>query len=172
MPSGKKIETVSELSEYLKNSTGFLLTDYRGLTVSQITRLRRSLREIGAEYKVVKNSLFKLATQDMGEEGLAEMLAGPTAVAFVHQDAIAAAKALVDFMRVSKALELKGGLVDGHLYGAEQIQALSKIPPRDVLISQLLGGLQSPISSLVGTLQGIISEFVFTVQAVADQKAA
>ena len=172
LPKEKKVEFVRKLREDITSSKAFLLTDYRGLNVSEITALRRSLRDTGAEYRVVKNTLFQLAAEDLGESGLAGLLEGPTAVAFVHQDAIATAKALVGFMRVHKALSIKGGYMDGGLFDGEQIQALSKVPPREVLVSQLLGALQSPMAGLVGTLQGVVSEFVYTLQAVADKKAA
>lgn len=172
MPKEAKVQLVDELREEIKGSKAFLLTDYRGLTVSEISALRRNLRNSGAEYKVVKNTLFELAAQELGEESIAQYLEGPTAVAFVQDDPIAPAKAIVDFMRDHKALSIKGGFVEGHLYGADQIQALSKIPPRDILLSQMIGAFQSPIAGLVGTLQGVMSNLVYTLQAVADQKAA
>lgn len=172
LPKEKKVESVRKLHEDIANSIAFLLTDYRGLSVSEITALRRSLRDTGAEYRVVKNTLFQLAAEDLGESGLVEFLEGPTAVAFVHKDAIATAKALVEFMRVHKSLSIKGGYLEGSVFGGEQIQALSKVPPREVLVSQLMGALQSPMAGLVGTLQGVMSEFVYTLQAVADKKAA
>jgi len=172
LPKEKNVESVRKLHEDIANSSAFLLTDYRGLSVSEITALRRSLRDTGAEYHVVKNTLFQLAAEDLGESGVLGLLEGPTAVAFAHQDVIATAKALVEFMRVHKALSIKGGYLDGSVFDGEQIQALSKVPPREVLVSQLLGALQSPMAGLVGTLQGVVSEFVYTLQAVADKKAA
>jgi len=172
LPSEEKTEMVRELREDIKGSNVLLLTDYRGLTVSEISALRWNLREAGAEYKVVKNTLFKLAAEDMADSGLYQLLVGPTAVAFVHNDVIAPAKAIVDFMAEHKELSIKGGFVDGHLWSADQIEAVSRVPPRDVLTSQLIGSLQSPIAGLVGTLQGMMSNLVYTLQAVADKKAA
>ncbi len=160
------------MHEDIQDSNALLMTDYRGLTVSEITELRRSLRGAGTDYTVVKNTLFELAAKDLVKEDVTPLLVGPTAVAFVHQDPIASAKALVDFARTHKALEIKGGYVEGRVLGADQINALSKIPPREVLISQMLGAFQSPIAGFVGTLQGLMSQFVFTLQAVADKKAA
>lgn len=172
MPKQEKIDAVNKLHDDIRNSGGFVITDYRGLTVSEMTTLRRNLREFGSSYKVVKNTLFQRAAEGMEGTGMYDMLEGPTAVAFVEKDPVGTAKALVDFARKHKDLEIKGGLVEGHVLGADQIQALSKVPPREVLISQMLGAFQSPIAGFVGTLQGIISEFVFTLQAVADHKAA
>ncbi|MHB0913924.1 MAG: 50S ribosomal protein L10 [Armatimonadota bacterium] len=169
MPKQRNIDQVAELKQDLERSKALLLTDYRGLRVSEISDLRRKLRAMGASYKVVKNTLFELAS---GNEEVFPMLTGPTAIAFVGNDPVASAKALVDFAREHKALELKGGVVEGRVLGAEQIQALSKVPPRDVLIAQMVGSIQSPLSNLVGTLQGVMSGLVYTLQAVAAEKAA
>lgn len=172
MQKEEKVELVRELRENINESNALLLTDYRGLKVSEISALRRNLREIGAEYKVVKNTLFELAAEGISDTGIIQLLEGPTAIAFVHNDPIASSKAIVDFMRVHKALSIKGGIVEGQLYGADQIRALSTVPPREILISQMMGAIQSPITNLVGTLQGCLSNLVYTLQAVADQKAA
>ena len=172
MPKEKNIEQVREIRADLESSKALLITDYRGLTVSQITTLRRKLRETGAEYKVVKNTLFHLAAEGLISNEIDEMLAGPTAIAFVSDDPIAPAKILSDFVKESKILSLKGGYFEGMVYSAEQVQALAKIPPKDVLIAQVVGGIAAPLSGLVGTLNGVISNFVYTLQAVADQKAA
>jgi len=168
----KKVEMVQELQEDLQRSKALLLADYRGLRVSEVSALRRKLREVDAEFKVVKNTLFERAMVEGGESVLGQMLTGPTAITFVHGDPIGPAKALVDFTREHKALSIKGGYVEGTVYSAEQVQALSKVPPREVLIAQMLGSMQSPLSGLVGTLQGVISSLVYTLQSVADKKAA
>lgn len=172
MPKEEKIEAVQELRKNIEGSSSLLLTDYRGLTVSEITNLRKNLRGAGAEYKVVKNTLFRLAAEKLADSGVYDLLAGPTAVAFVQNDPIAPAKAIMDFAKEHKELEVKGGYVEGRLLSAEQIQALSKIPSKEVLLAQLLGSMQSPISGLIGTLQGLMSNLVYTLQAVSDQKAA
>jgi len=172
LPKEEKVRLVDELRENINSSSALLLTDYRGLTVSEITALRRNLRETGTEYKVVKNTLFEMAAQGIVDSLLVELLKGPTAVAFVHNDPIAPAKAIVDFMRDHKALSIKGGVVEGQFCSGDQIQALSKVPPLEILIGQLMGAIQSPITGLVGTLQGCMSNLVYTLQAVVDQKAA
>jgi large subunit ribosomal protein L10 len=172
LPKEEKVEAVQEIRKSIEGSSSLLLTDYRGLTVSEITTLRRTLHDAGADYKVVKNTLFKLAADKLAESGIYDLLAGPTAVAFVHNDPIAPAKAIVDFAREHKELEVKGGYVEGRLLTADQIQTLSRIPPKEVLLAQLVGSIQSPISGFVGTLQGLLSNLVYTLQAVADQKTA
>jgi large subunit ribosomal protein L10 len=172
VPREDKVQLVREFRDKIQGSSALILTDYRGLTVSDITALRRKLREAGAEYKVVKNTLFGLAAKDLGYEELSAYLSGPTAVAFIANDPVTPAKALMDFIREYKIPRIKGGLVDGRAYGPAQIEALSKIPPKEILVSQLLGSIQAPISGLVGTLQGLMSNLVYTLQAIADKKAA
>lgn len=171
MPKEEKIERVRGLREDIEGARGLLLTGYRGLTVGEMSDLRGSLRQAEAEYKVVKNTLFELAAKDLLDPDIVRFLEGPTAVAFMHGDAIAPARALVNFMRDHKALSIKGGLVEGHIYDASQIQALSTVPSRDVLIAQLMSAVQSPVTGLVGTLQGLMSSAVYTLQAVVDKKA-
>ena len=172
MPKEEKVQAVQELRESIEGSRSILLTDYRGLTVSEITALRRTLHQVGADFKVVKNSLFKLAAEKLGDTGIYDLLAGPTAAAFVHNDPIAPAKAIMDFAKNHKELEVKGGYVEGRMLTADQIQALSRIPSKEVLLAQLLGSIQWPIAGFVGTLQGLISNLVYTLQAVSEQKAA
>lgn len=172
MPKPEKIEFVRELHEDLVAAKGLLLTDYRGLKVSEITDLRRKLRDAGASYKVVKNTLFHLAAQDRAEVGLDQYLEGPTGIAFATGDVIGTAKALVDFAKTHKTMAIKAGFLDGQVFDADQVVALSKIPPRDQLIAQMVGGIGAPLSGFVGTLQGVLSGLVFTLQAVADQKSA
>lgn len=176
MPTTQKEETVSEIAEAIQGSQAVLFTDYRGLTVAQVSDLRKQLRDSGTTFTVVKNTLFKRAADGKipADPQLDATLNGPTAVAFANQDAIATAKAFVDYIAANRntPLKIKGAVVDGRFYDAKQVEALSKVPPREVLISQMLGSLQSPISGLVGTLNGIIGNFVFTLQAVADKKQA
>jgi large subunit ribosomal protein L10 len=168
IPTAEKEQAIQELSDLIGRSKGAILTDYRGFTVSEITELRKRLREKGAVYHVVKNTLFKRALQD--GEGLNQYLEGPTAIAFALEDPVAPTKALLDFIKEKKKGEVKAGYIEGVVYTEPQVDALSKLPPRDVLIAQVVGAIQSPITSLVNTLDGIISEFVRTVQAVADKQ--
>ena len=172
MAREEKTKLVEELRGDIQNSSGFLLTDYRGLTVSELSEFRRKLDEAGANYRVVKNRLFQLAAEGFVDSELAQLLEGPTAVAFVRDDPIAPARAIAEFMRGHKTVSIKGGFVEGHLYDADKIRALSTVPPHEVLVSQLVGAVQSPIAGLVGTLQGLMSELVYTIQAVADKEAA
>jgi len=174
MPTAQKEQTVAEVAEAIKQSQAVLFTDYRGLTVAQVTELRRELRNSGTSFSVVKNTLFRRAAEGQipSNPQLDETLNGPTAVAFANKDAVATAKAFVDYIAAHRGtpLKIKGAVLDGRFYDSAGVEALSKVPPREVLIAQMLGSLQSPISGLVGTLNGIVSNFVYTLQAIHDQK--
>jgi len=170
LPREDKVERVSELKGDIESSTAFYLTDYRGLSVSEISLLRRSLRAVGAEYKVVKNTLLRRAAEGIDDPGLTETMAGPTAIAFVREDPIAPAKTIVDFIKDHKTLSVKGGFMDGRFYDATSVHALSRVPPRDQLLAQLVGSMQAPITGLVGTMQSMMSNLVYTLQGVADKR--
>ncbi len=174
MPNPQKQLVVSELKEILSKSTGAIFTDYRGMTVAEVTTLRRRLRAVGAEYHVVKNTLFKRA---LGTELIPELdtlLTGPTAIAFAGGEVVAPTKAVFDFLRELKKpeVQVKGGWIDGKVYSVAEVTSLSKLPPREQILSQLIGALNGPASEFVGTLDGILGEFVRTVQAIAHLPAA
>jgi large subunit ribosomal protein L10 len=169
LPNPRKEKLVANIADALKRSKAVLLTDYRGLTVAQISDLRRRLREVNAEYHVVKNTLFARAAKEVGYD--VGTLEGPTAAAFAMNDPVGPAKVLMEYMQENKIPVPKGGFVEGRPITAEQFEALSKIPPREVLVAQMLAGLQSPLTGLVGSLQGIISNLVYTLQALVDKKA-
>jgi large subunit ribosomal protein L10 len=176
MPTVEKEQIVGEVAETLKNAQAAILTDYRGLTVAQVSDLRKKLRDSDTQFAIVKNTLFKRAADGIinPDPQLDETLNGPTAVAFALKDPVAAAKVLTDYIRDNRntPLAIKGAVVSGQFYTPAQVDALSRVPPREVLISQMLGSFQAPITGLVGTLNGIISNFVFTLQAVVDKKQA
>ena len=171
-PADAKVAVVTELRELVGQTKAAILTDYRGLSVAELTELRKKLRDVDAEYRVVKNTLFKLAAGDsMPVADMGEFLAGPTAIGFAKGDPVAVAKIILEYAQSHKAMSVKAGVMDGRILTAAQVEALSKTPPREVLLSQVLGSLQSPIAGFVGTLGGIISNFVFTLQAIADKQA-
>lgn len=170
-PKPQKVEQVEQIRQWLISSKGVIFTDYRGLNVSQITRLRRQLRQAQAEYRVVKNTLFRLAAQEVLQTELDDVLQGPTAAAFIRGDEVVAAKAVTDALRELRSLSIKGAVLGKKRYTADAVQQLAKLPSREVLVAQVVGGLQAPITGLVGTLQGILRGFVYTVQAIADKKS-
>jgi len=168
IPTAEKEQAIQDLTDLIGRSKGAILTDYRGFTVSEITELRKRLREQGAVYHVVKNTLFKRAMQN--GDGLEQYLEGPTAIAFALEDPVGPAKAVLDFIKEKKKGVVKAGYIEGVVYTEPQVGELSKLPSRDILIAQVVGGIQAPISGLVGALNGILSNFVYTLQAIVDKQ--
>ena len=147
MPKQEKIERVAELKERIEGSGALLLTEYRGLTVSEITELRRSLAEGGTRFQVIKNTLMKRAVNDAGVGELEAMIEGPSAVAFVDGDPVAAAKSVVDAAKKFPALSLKGGFMDGKVLSADEAKALASLESREVMLSKIAGLVKSEMSS-------------------------
>ena len=174
MPNAQKELIVSDLRDLAQGSKGAILTDYRGLTVAQVTKLRLKLRESDAEYHIVKNTLYKVALgRETVSPELDKLLTGPTAILFAKNDVVAPTKAILDFLRDLKNpdIKVKGGYIDGKIYNVEQVTALSKLPPREQIIATLIGTLDGPAANFVGTLDNIIGSFVRTIQAIADKVA-
>lgn len=146
---------VAEISEVIKGAQSVVLVDYRGLTVEEDTALRKQLREAGVNYKVYKNTLMNFAFKGTDFEALAPYLNGPSAIAVSTEDATAPARVLAEFAKKAKNLEIKAGVVEGTLYDAKGMQAVAEIPSRDVLISKLLGSLQSPIANFARVIKQI-----------------
>ena len=150
-----KEQKVAEIKEKLEKAQAIVLTKYQGLTVEEDTKLRKSLREAGVEYRVYKNTLVTLAAKELGIEGITEYLEGPVSIAFGYDDVTAPARILNDFAKDHKALELKAGVIDGELYDVDKIKQLATIPSKEVLIAKLLGSIKSPISSFARVLSAI-----------------
>ena len=142
-----KQPVVQEISERIKDAQSVVLVDHRGLTVEQDTQLRRELRQAGVVYKVYKNTMMNFAFKGTDCEGLSQYLEGPSAMAVSTEDATAPARVLAKFAKTAKALEIKGGVVEGIVYDAAGIANIAEIPSREELISKLLGSLQSPITN-------------------------
>lgn len=174
MSKGKesKAVVVSEIQKAWESSQSVILVDYRGLTVSEDTELRRQMREAGVQYQVLKNTLITRATESMGIEGLENVLKGPTAVAFGLNDAVAPAKVLSDFIKKTKKMEIKCGVLEGKMISAANVQALADLPSIDVLRAKMLGSLNAPITGFVTVLGGTIRSLLYTLNAIKDKKAA
>lgn len=170
--TSEKQAVVAELKGKLQNTKGAVLTNYRGLTVAQDTNLRRKLREAGVEYRVVKNTMTRIAANELGIEGLDAHLEGPTAIAMSFTDPVAPAKVISEFVKENKlqVLEVKAGLVEGKVIDTAGVKALASLPPREVLISKALAGMQSPIVGIVNVLQGNLRNLVYALEAVRKQK--
>jgi large subunit ribosomal protein L10 len=154
-----KQQIVSEISDKLKNSVSTVVVDYRGLSVAEVTELRKQLREAGVEFKVYKNSMTRRAAEANGLADLNAALTGPNAIAFSTEDVVAPAKILNDFAKKHEALELKAGVIEGNVATADEIKALADLPSREGLLSMLLSVLQAPIRNLA-----------LVTKAVAEQK--
>lgn len=146
---------VDEIAGYLSDAQAMVLVDYRGLTVEEDTKLRKSLREAGVDYKVYKNTLIKRAIKGTIFEGVADLCEGPTAIATSATDATAPARVLFEAAKTMPNLELKGGVVDGTFYDAKMIQVIATIPSREVLLGKLLGSIQSPITNFARVIKQI-----------------
>lgn len=166
----EKVERVDALKEMFSGARDYVFTDYRGMTVSQITTLRARLRELNADYRVVKNRFARIAFQQMEKPDVADYLIGPTAIALAENDSAPVVKALIDFAK-DAPLQVKGALVGDSVYDAAQASAFSKLPSREALIAQLMSVMQAPIQNFVYAANGVPTKLVRTLQAVADQKA-
>lgn len=146
---------VEEISGYLKDAQSVVLVDYRGLTVEQDTQLRKAMREAGVVYKVYKNTMMNFAFKGTECESLTQHLEGPNAIAISKTDATAPARILANFAKNAKALEIKGGIVEGSYYDAEGMTAIAKVPSREELLGKLLGSIQSPITNFARVINQI-----------------
>jgi len=166
-----KTKAIGELKESFQNAKDYIFTDYRGLTVEQITALRKQLRAKDVEYKVVKNNFARIAFEQLSAPDVSSYLVGPTAVAIAPKDPNEVAKILFEFLKETPALQVKGALIGSTIYNAAQTEAFSKLPGRLELISMLMSVMNAPARNLAAALNDIPSRLVRTVKAVADKKA-
>ncbi|HHV06783.1 MAG TPA: 50S ribosomal protein L10 [Firmicutes bacterium] len=170
MARPEKEAVVAELKDKFGRAQAVVLTDYRGLTVAEVTELRKRLREAGLEYKVVKNTLTRLAVNELVGEDLDPYLVGPTALAFSYEDPVAPAKILTEFAKSAKALQIKGALLEDEVIDSDAVKALADLPPYDILVAQLLGVLQAPVRGLVTVLGGPQRKLVYALDAIREKK--
>lgn len=167
-----KRETVREIQKWFDEASLVVFTDFRGLNVAEMKELRTKLRDVGGDYRVVKNTMTRFAIQNQELEGLLPLTDGPNALMFSAGDPVEPAKVLYDFIKVRKKLEVKGGLLEGTVVDATQVKTLSTLPSREVLVAQVLGGLQAPIYGLAYVLKANITGLVRALDAVREQKEA
>jgi len=165
-----KVDAIAAVKEKIGSAKDFIFTDYRGMTVDQITALRDKLREKNAEYHVIKNNFARIAFEQSNIAHAETMLLGPTAIAFIRDDANEIAKIFVDYAKESP-VKLKGGIVDNTFFDEKQIDAFSKLPGRKQLIAMLMSTMNAPLQNFVYALNGVTTKLVRTLQAVADKKA-
>jgi large subunit ribosomal protein L10 len=166
----QKAAVIDEVAAQISESEAVFAVDYRGISVPQAADLRSRLRDADASFRVVKNTLTERAADKAGAEGLKALLEGPTAMTFVRGDAAPAAKALADFRRTSGLLEFKGGWMNGAALDTAQMDAIARLPSRDVLNARLVGMVASPLTGLVTSLGGLIGGLARQLQQIAEQK--
>jgi large subunit ribosomal protein L10 len=171
-PRPDKVAIVEEITAKLNESVAVFVSEYRGMSVGQLANLRTPLRAAGAEHKVYKNTLARIAANDAGYEALSEHLLGPTALTFVTGDSVAAAKALLDQSKLNPLLVIKGGVLGTTPMSADDVKALANLPSREVLLAQLAGAFQAPLVKTAGLLQALPRNFAYGLSALIDQKAA
>lgn len=169
MPTPQKARQIEALVDQFERAQLTVVANYRGLSVSQLQDLRASLREANAEFTVAKNTLTRIASGRVGVEIPEEHLEGPTALMFAYEDVVAPAKALTDFVRSSRVLELKVGVMEGQVLATSDLEALASMPPREELLGKLVGMLASPMSRTVGVLGGPSRSLVNVLSARAEQ---
>jgi len=166
-----KNEIVEHYSGVFKTNPSVVLVEYKGLTVKELEGIRSNLKDADAELKIVKNTLLKIAAKDTEIEQITDLLSGPTAIAVCENDPTAAAKVFVKSVKDHPLLKIKGGVVEGNVVRADEITALSKLPSRPEMMSQLLGILSSPVSNFLGTLTQLQTKLLYALEAVKDTKS-
>ena len=167
----QKAEIVKNLKEKFLNSEGVFVTSFKGFTVAESNEIRKLIREKGGEFRVVKNTLIRLASQDTPAQPLNDFIQGPTALVIAYQDPVEVAKVLDKFIKDHSSLELRGFVIQGKGFNAEAIKDLVKLPPKEVLLAQVLGTFQAPLTNFVGLLSAIIRNFLYVLKAIEEKKS-
>lgn len=168
----EKNDQVAQLKALFEKSGAYFITDYQGLNVPDLTSLRKNLRNSNVKYMVAKNTLFRLAAREAGVAGLDDYFTGPTAVAFASDDPSVAAKILHTSYIEKEMPRFRAFVVEGQIHQPDEIRMLAELPPRTVLLSQVVAAVESPLTSLVGTLDGFFRELVGSIDALADKRKA
>ncbi|WP_069651090.1 50S ribosomal protein L10 [Caloranaerobacter ferrireducens] len=168
----QKKQIVQEIKDKIDRAQAVVLVDYRGLNVEEVNELRKKYREAGVEYKVYKNTLMRFAFKDAGLEEFNNYLTGPNAIAFSYDDPVSAAKVTSEFAKEHDKLEIKAGVVDGEVIDVNRVKELANLPSREVLIAQVLGGLNGPITGFANVLQGTIRKLVYALNAIKEKQEA
>ena len=176
MVQHKKLNTVENLKERLAGAKAIILVDYKGINVEQVNKLRNLFKEAKVDYLVQKNTLIKIALNELGINDLDVYLQGPTAVAISKDDEVTPAKVLVKFvkdvMEDANFPKFKGGLISGKVMNQSELQKIAQLPSREELLARIMGSMQAPLSNFVNVSQGIIRKFVYAIDALAKQKAS
>jgi large subunit ribosomal protein L10 len=166
----EKVRVISELHEKFNKATGLIFTDYRGLTVEEMSDLRNRLRESSFEYRVVKNTLAKRAADQTPADAARDSFTGPVGIAFSYDDPVLLAKKILEFSKSNEKLEIRGGIVEGGVCTPAEIKTISELPSREVQLSMLVGAMQSPMSKMAGLLNATLSRFIYAMEALKDKR--
>ena len=172
MPNAKNVETLAKIKEEVAEAGAIWVVDYRGLTVKEAQQLRRSIREPGAHLTVYKNKLMRIALAEQDQPAMDEILAGPSAFVFCGEDVAAAAKAVKEYAKSNKKLVIKGGLMEGQVLDAKQVEAIASLPSREQLLAQIAGAISGVARGLAVTINGVPSGLARALQALSEQKEA
>ena len=172
MPTEAKRETVAELREELSRNPTLIVSEYRGLSVTELAEIRRSLRKQNVTYRVVKNRLMRIAANDAGVEALSPLLKGPSAIAFGSGDASVVAKAVLDATKPYKVVKLKGAILGSRAIDVDGLVRLAALPSRDVLLAQLAGALAAPMANMAGLLAAPLRDIAGGLAALIEQRAS
>lgn len=165
-----KEKKVKEIIADLKEAKAIVLTDFRGLVVAEISKLRQMLKEEGVHYRVVKNTLTRLAVQELDLNDLEPYLQGPTALAYGYDDPVVPVKLLVKFAKENEHLKIKGGVLEKDILDEKELRQIAALPSKDVLLAKTLSCIQSPLAGMLNVLQGNIRNLVYVLQAIKDNK--
>jgi large subunit ribosomal protein L10 len=168
----EKEETVNELREKLSLTKSLYLTDFRGLDVEEMTKLRRELKKGGAEYKITKNSMIRMAAKQSGFEGILDYLRGPTGLVFSYEDPVSPAKVLYEVHRRIEKPKIKIMWMEGRLLEENHLKGLAALPPKEIILAQIISGLDSPMVNFVGTLLGVLRNLVGVIDALREAKSS
>ncbi len=167
-----KDEKIEKIKEKVDKAQVAILTNYQGLTVEEITKLRRSIQQGGGDYMVTKNTLTKIAIKDTPYEVLSDSLKGPSAIAFGFEDPVSPAKALSKFIKDAKKGEIVAAVLEGKLLTAQEAKALANLPSKEELFAKMLGCVNSPATGIVGSINAVMAQLTRAMAAVRDQKSA
>jgi large subunit ribosomal protein L10 len=171
MPTAEKAKSIERAKEWYSKASGVVFTDYKGLQVKDLQALRSDLRKKGAEIHVLKNTLFRIAAGDDVAKLPDELHNGTTAFAFIFENEPDVAKAILDYARTSRKLVVKGGFFGGRALTTQQVEQISQLPPRDILLAQVIGAIAAPLTTLIGTIEALYADPIRTIGAVADKVA-
>jgi len=170
MARPEKEAAVQEIADIFEQAKGIFITDYKGLDVEQMSAFRGKCREAAVSYKVVKNTLARLASEKAGYDELIEHLKGPSAIAYSYDDPSAPARIIAEFTKKSEKPQIKVSIFEGNFYGPDKIAVIATLPPKEQLLARMVGGFNAPIQGFAGSLSGILSKLVRTLDAVKQSK--